>query len=392
MNIVMVTPTYPPTQGGVQTQVNLLAETLNKRGHKITIITERVEDALDVEIVEGITIFRLPPPLVKLDPWRSYFFIRKNINTIKTILKEEKADVIHIHHANRSFAYAYLLKKHFTTPIVSTIHVSWLGNPLYREWRMDIKEPIRRALKLLPGLWFDKQSIISADFVIAISKHFEKVCKEIRGDGRVTTIPNAIDLNQFNPDVQTSSNILNTDGYNILCSGRLSPEKGQIYLVRALKTIDNFKNFHVFFMGASEPKEKKKIEILASKLKLKNYVHFIPPVPYDQVPQVYNNADLIVVPSTSESSGLVILENMALGNVVVASNVGGVPELIEDGITGLLVPPKNPNALAETIIKALEDWELRNKIKTNAIKRAMDFDIEKTVGKIEEVYTEVSNG
>lgn len=386
MNIVMVTPTYPPTQGGVQTQVKLLAGTLNMRGHKITIITEREGNMPDVEIKEGIGIFRLRGPLVKLDPWRSYSFIQRNINTIKSIVKKEKADVIHIHHANRSFAYAYLLKKHLDIPIVSTIHVSWLGDPPYQEWRMDIREPIRRGLKLLPGLWFDKRSIISADFVITVSKHFEERCKGIRGDGRVTAIPNAINLSQFNPDVKTNFNLLNPDGYNILCPARLSPEKGQVYLIKALKIINDFKNFHVFFMGANNTRERKKIESLALKLKLTDYVHFIPPQPYNQVPFFYNATDLIVLPSTSESSGLAILENMALGNVVIASNVGGVPELIEHEETGLLVPPKNPKALAETIIKVVEDWELRHKIKATAIKRARDYDIEKSTDKIENIY------
>jgi len=392
MNITMVTPTYPPTQGGVQTQVNLLVEALNRRGYKIAVITEGVGEAPDVERKEGIAIFRLRPPLIKLDPWRSYSFIRRNINVIKAIVKKEKTDVIHVQHANRSFGYTCLLKKYFTIPIVSTIHVSWLGDPLYREWRMDIKEPVRRALKLLPGLWFDRQSIMSADFVITISKHFEKVCKGIREDERVATIPNAIDLKQFNPDAKTSSNIFNSGGYSILCPGRISPEKGQIHLVRALKIINNSNKFHISFMGASNPKERKKLEREASRLKLGDCVHFIPPQPYDKVSRFYNDADLIVLPSTSEGLPLAIIENMALGNVVIASNVGGIPELIEHKETGLLVPPKNPKALAEMIIKILEDWKLRNKIEKNAIKRVMDYDIEKTTSEVERIYEEVING
>lgn len=390
MNIVMVTPTYPPTQGGVQTQVKLLAETLNKRGHKITVITEKVVGIPNIGVKEGISVFRLTPAFIKLDPWRSYFFIWRNINTIKLIMRGEKADVIHVHHANRSFAYAYLLKRHFTIPIVSTIHVSWSGDPLYREWRMDIKEPVRRTLKLLPGLWFDKQSIVSADFVITISKHFEEVCKRIRGYEYITTIPNAIDLNQFTPAVVPAEFWRND--CKILCPARISPEKGQIYLIEALKVVNESKKVHVFFMGASDLKEKNKIKNLATQLKLEDYVHFFPPRPYDQVPQYYKAADLIVLPSTSEGLPLAIIENMALGNVVIASNVGGIPELIEDGVTGLLVPPKNHEALAKTIINVLEDWKLRNKIKANAIKRAMDYDIEKNVGEIEKIYTEVLNG
>ena len=389
MNVLILTPTYPPTQGGVQTQVKLIAEELNRRGHKISVVTEEVKNAPEMEEGENIKILRLRSPIAKIDPWRSYFFIKQNINEIKKIAKEEEADIIHVQHANRSFAYAYLLKKHFVIPIVSTIHVSWLADPLYRKWRLDFREPFRRTFKLLPGLWFDKKSILSADFIITISKHFEKVCERIRGDGKVATIPNAIDLNQFNPDVRPIE--LDCKGYKILCPARISPEKGQIYLIGALKTVNESTKAHVFFMGSGNPKEEKKLKNRVCELGLENYVHFLPPQPYDKVPGVYKAADLIVLPSTSEGIPLVILENMALGNVVVASDVGGVPELIEHKKTGLLTPPGEPKLLAKRIIKALKDEELREKLMLNAVKKAKNYSVEKSVKKIEQIYQKVTS-
>jgi len=395
MNILMLTPTYPPTQGGVQTQVKLLAEELNRREHKISVITEEVENAPEMEEENSIEIFRLKDPFrlkdanFKFDPWRSYFFIKQNIDEIEKIVREEKADILHVHHADMSFAYAYLLKKYFDIPIVSTIHVSWLADPIYRRWRLDIKEPIRRTFRLLPGLWFDKKSILSSDFVITISKQFERICERIRGDGKVATIPNAIDLNQFNPDVRPTE--FNCRGYKILCPARISPEKGQIYLIDALKTVNESTNAHVFFMGSGNPKEEKKLKNRVCELGLEKYVHFLIPQPYDMVPGFYKAADLIALPSTSESSGLVIIENMALGNVVVASNVGGIPELIEHEETGLLTPPGESKPLAETIIRALEDEELREKIRINAVKKAKNYGVEKNVEKIELIYQKVTN-
>ena len=289
-------------------------------------------------------------------------------------------------HANRSFAYAYLLNKHLAIPLIATIHVSWLADPLYQKWRWGFREPFRRTFKLLPGLWFDRNSIRSADFVITISKHFENVCKRIREDGNVVTIANAIDLTQFNPDVRPVE-LYGEEGYNILCPARISPEKGQLYLVDALKAVNESVKAHVYFMGSGTPAEEKKLKNRVRKRGLEKYVHFIPPQPYDTISGVYKAADLIVLPSTSEGIPLVILENMALGNVVVASNVGGIPELIEHEETGLLAPPKNSEELAVLITKALVDERLRKRIKRNATAEAYErFDVKKNAERIAQVY------
>jgi len=389
MNIVIVTPTYHPTQGGVQTQVKLLAETLNMRGHKITIITEKVIGVPNIEEKEGISIFRLTSPSIKIDPWRSYFFIRRNINFIKLIMKGEKPDVMHIYYANRSFAYAYLLKKHFTVPIVSTTQVSWQADPLYKEWKWGIKEIPRRLLKLYWGLWFEKKSILSSDWIIAPSNQFYKMCKRIRNDEKTTIIPNAIDLDQFNPDVEPIK--LDCNGVKILCPARISPEKGQMYLVDALKTIHNaIADAHVFIMGAVNPKERgerKKLEAEALKLGLGDYVHFIPPCSYKDLPRFYKAADLIALPSVSEGFPITILENMAMSKLVVASNVGGVSNAIDDKKNGLLVPPRDPEKLAEAIIEGLTNKKMREEIGRNAHKKALrDYDIGTTIKRIERVY------
>ena len=99
--------------------------------------------------------------------------------------------------------------------------------------------------------------------------------------------------------------------------------------------------------------------------------------------------DLIVQPSLSETFGIAILENMSLGNVIIASSVGGIPEIIDDGINGLLVPPANPEFLADKIIVALTDTELREKIKRNAPIKASRFDISKITDRYESLLSDL---
>jgi len=298
-------------------------------------------------------------------------------------------DLIHVHHFDQSCPYVYLLKKMFKIPIISTVHASLLIDKEYLKFRIDFKEPFRWLLRILPILWFETKSIQSSDYLITVSKNLEDLCKSLRKDDYIIMIPNAINLQQFNPDIKPEN--FKIEGFKILCPGRISPEKGQLYLVDALKIVREKLPAQVIFMGSEHanmlPSLKNRIHVL----KLDECIHFLPAQPYESIPRIYKAADLIVIPSLSESFGLVILENMALGNVVVASNVGGIPELIEDKKTGLLVPPANPQLLAEAIILALTDAQLRENIKKNAIEKAQEYDIQTIVLDVERCYRKTMN-
>jgi glycosyltransferase involved in cell wall biosynthesis len=389
LKILMMSPAYYPSQGGVQVEIRLLVNYLVKRGCQVTLITQEIPNVQTIENLNGVHIYRLPGSIITLDPWNGFFFIRKNSMEIKKIMEDEKIDLIHVHHFDQSCPYVYLLKKMFKIPIISTVHASLLIDKEYLKFRIDFKEPFRWLLRILPILWFETKSIQSSDYLITVSKNLEDLCKSLRKDDYIIMIPNAINLQQFNPDIKPEN--FKIEGFKILCPGRISPEKGQLYLVDALKIVREKLPAQVIFMGSEHanmlPSLKNRIHVL----KLDECIHFLPAQPYESIPRIYKAADLIVIPSLSESFGLVILENMALGNVVVASNVGGIPELIEDKKTGLLVPPANPQLLAEAIILALTDAQLRENIKKNAIEKAQEYDIQTIVLDVERCYRKTMN-
>jgi len=388
LKILMISPAYYPSQGGVQVQMWLLVNELVKRGHQITIITKEISGAQKIEKSHGIHLFRLKDSKISLDVWNGFFFIRKNLDEIKKIIADEHIDIIHVHHFEMSCSFVYLLKKIVNIPIISTVHTSLHIDNEYLKLRINAKEPFRWIIRILPILWFEKKSIRASDFIIAVSKNIEIFCRSLRKGHHVMLISNAINLQQFNPDVMPAD--FNINEYTILCPGRVSPEKGQIYLVDALKIIREKVPAQVIFMGSEDPIFGSVIKKRIRLLNLDKYVHFYPPQPYDKVPPYYKAADIIVIPSLSESFGLTILENMALGNVVVASDVGGVPDLIENGKTGLLVPPADPQKLADAIILTLTDDNLQKEIRKNAIEKAKGYDIEKNVGCIEQCYQSVN--
>ena len=109
----------------------------------------------------------------------------------------------------------------------------------------------------------------------------------------------------------------------------------------------------------------------------------------DDVPAVTAALDVAVLPSYREAQGLVILEAMALARPVVASNVGGIPEMIEDGVTGLLVPPRDPAALADAIVRLLTDHPLADTLARNGHRLVRErFCVERMVAAFEVLYDE----
>jgi glycosyltransferase involved in cell wall biosynthesis len=107
------------------------------------------------------------------------------------------------------------------------------------------------------------------------------------------------------------------------------------------------------------------------------------------VPRVAASFDVFALPSLYEGLSIALLEVMALGKPVVVTNVGGSPEVVSDGVDGLLVPPRDPEALARRILSVLRDAALRQRLGESARRRAADFDIRHAVRRTEQVYGEL---
>lgn len=393
MRIMVLTSKYVPDLGGVEIATYLMARGLCSKGHTIIIVTGTDSNSFRYEIDKNIKIFRFPANKSLIAPWRGLIFMKKYFKDIEKIVKEEKIDIINIIHHNEVSSWAYLLKYKMDIPIVSTVHTLLLADDRPFIWRLSLVEPFRRSLYLYPILWFEKKSLRSSDYLITISNKLLSSCRGIRNDNKVELVPNAINFEQFNSNI-VPKNIDNIEGhfYKILCSGRYSPEKGQIFLIRAIAKVSESVPVHLFLLGGGKEKYKKQLESEVNKFGISNIVHFIRGLPYDEIPGIYKSMDLIVQPSLSETFGIAILENMALGNVVVASSVGGIPEIINDKINGLLVPPADSDVLADTIVQALVNTELREKIQKNAQITASSYNISKVCNDYEDVLKRTLRG
>lgn len=160
-------------------------------------------------------------------------------------------------------------------------------------------------------------------------------------------------------------------GAQVLCPGRLHPSKGQEVLLRAVPVVAGAcGDVRVWFAGAGQ--ERERLEGLAGELGVRDRVEFLGAVPREELLRRMGRASVCVVPSLSEAFGLVNIESMAVGTPVVASRVGGIPEIVRDGVDGLLFEPGNAEELAACLVRVLRDEGLRAEMGRNARQRFLE--------------------
>jgi glycosyltransferase involved in cell wall biosynthesis len=261
---------------------------------------------------------------------------------VATLLADINPDVIHNHMYRAELvgtraAIALGAAGHRRPYVVSTVHSS----------RIRSDEDLRELQILTPHI----------DRMIAVSRAIEaKIRDEGRTGAPVSLIYNGVDLARYDhtePCCTFREQYgIEPDGVVVGVVARLEPEKGHPTLLEAwpavLRAVPN-----AALLVVGEGSRYAELERLAASLRIAHRVVFTGR--RDDVPSVTAALDVAVLPSYREAQGLSILEAMALSRPVVASRVGGIPEVIEDGVSGLLVPPRDPEALAGAIIRLLKD-------------------------------------
>jgi len=168
--------------------------------------------------------------------------------------------------------------------------------------------------------------------------------------------------------------------------GRLVPVKGPEFLIDAAKYIIS-KNPDTLFIFTGDGHLKQNLEKKAFEMGIKENIIFLGW--RDDVAKIISIYDIFVLPSLNEGMGRVLVEAMAIGKPIVASNIGGIPDLVTHGKNGFLVPPKNPEQLAKYIQILLEDKEKRGKIGLAGREMALNFSAENMVKMIASLYEEL---
>jgi glycosyltransferase involved in cell wall biosynthesis len=209
---------------------------------------------------------------------------------------------------------------------------------------------------------------------------------------RVRVLPMGIDTTRFTPRAAVARG---HDGPRLLFVGRLVEKKGTRYAIEAMAAIAREEPGARLMIVGDGP-ERTALERLTARLDLKDRVAFAGAVPNDELPALYASADLFIGPSVveangdTESFGVVFAEAMASGCPVVATDVGGVADLVVDGETGVLVPERDAPAIAETVVALLRDDALRRKLAGNGVAWVREeFDLRRTASRYADLIDEV---
>ena len=168
----------------------------------------------------------------------------------------------------------------------------------------------------------------------------------------------------------------------LFCAARLSPEKGQTFIIEALKILHQ-RGYPLELRLAGDGPSRARLKSLSEERQIAEYVNFLGNLTEDQVISELQASDLFMLSSFVEGVPVSAMEAMAVGVPVIATNVGGTGELVEDGRTGVLVRPSDPKALADAVARLIEDYPLRLHIARFGRQRVLEeFDVERETAKL----------
>ena len=227
----------------------------------------------------------------------------------------------------------------------------------------------------------------NADAIVAVS---EGIKKELTndfgvGENRIEAIENPVDVEKIKnlAAEEPETNVFNENAFNIVSVGRLERQKGFDILIEAFAEMEKKTNAELYIIGEGSARAALEKQIKERGLSDKAFLLGFRQNPY----QYMSRADLFVLSSRYEGFGLVIVEAMICGTPVVSADCPSGPnEIIIDGYNGLLTERENPAALAETILKAVENEKLRERLKLNALSTAMKYDSREIVKIYERLF------
>ncbi len=352
MRIVQLNPYHYPYMGGIEHRVHEVSKRLSSK-HEMIVLTGHLPGTEAEEERDGYRIIRLPSRLVD-------FYNPPFISTPGVLKALEKLD-----------------------PDVVDFHYRWAPsytkamNQYCGKWTFTFHNTygeghgLNRAVSLINDAMFCRR--IREQRVICITEFIKgDLIKRSFSPDKLEVIPPGIDLAEAD----------GTEGDYILFIGRLVGTKGLPYLIRAMDLVDG----KLLIVG--EGPDRRRLEALVRRTGLADKVGFTGRVSEDEKVRLLSNCKVFAMPSLFESYGLAVAEAMSWGKPVIASRVGGLPEVVGDG--GILCPPRDPMAIAIALNRLLKDDAVRREYARNARVHIQRFAWTNVVRDLEATYHKVA--
>ncbi len=353
MRILVLTPTFLPMVGGAEILLLEVYRRLATR-HEICLLTPEKKlpaGELDSMINFRVVRFRDRWSLGKLRGHRLTGgvvppFSLSAVSATRKTVRQFRPDVMNCHFMNHTGLAAMVAHRQFSLPTVLTL----VGR--------DVPGP------RVPFLWkyYSRLVARSVSDVTFISEYCRKAIFNSVKPQPGHIIPGGVDLGRFRPGLESESLRsrlhLPPDAPILFSMQRLGPEKRADVILRAMPHVLRRNPAAVLVIGGTGP-EKARLTSLARTLGLQQSVLFAGYVDSADLPSYYAMCDLFVFHSTYETFGIVLAEAMAAGKAIVSVSSTAIPEVVQDGVTGMLVPPLNPEAMANGIVHLLDSPQKR---------------------------------
>lgn len=373
---------YPGTSGGAERVAREVYTRLASQGVKIGLVTMAPRRSTQdwASWAPGIHVIRLPS--LDLTPWlRLQFSVpRGGLRKVAAAVRALNPDLLHANSLQfQTSLLAAITASRFGLPLVITAHAAGFG-ALPQPWRSLVQLHERTI-----GSYILRQSAR----VIAVSTAVAEYLKTInttfgRASSFVRVIPNGVDLEVFKPDLQPRGRAA---GVTVLFVGRLIRNKDPHLVLQALHLLKGTALVPTRLIFAGDGPMRSQLEKEAHRLRLKGEVEFLGFV--SDIPQLMRSADILVHPSITEGMSLTLLEAMACGVCVVASDADGNAALIRDGINGLLFPVGDARALAHCLRRVINNTGERSRLAHAAYRTSREYSWDRCARETLGVFTEV---
>jgi glycosyltransferase involved in cell wall biosynthesis len=377
--ICLVTHYFPPHKGGIEQVSYEQSKRLTQSGYQIDVLTSKFEGR-NTNPAKGIRIYHYPSLSIAKRFGVPYPII--SFKAYKTFVQHiKKCDLVHAHgHVYMSSYMAGMVAKKYKKPFIVTQHNTFI----------DYQSLLNMA-EHLNDLTIGKSVLKRADRIITVSKETMKYVLKLGADkSKTSVIYNGVDVDTFCPTNKKENRKklgLPKNRKIILSARRLVYKNGLGTLIESVPLVAQ-NHPDVLFVVAGKGPSRKLIEDRIKELGIDNNIKLTGFVPDNLLPSYYGAADYFILPSASgEGLPLVLLEAMACGLPVIATTVGGTPEIVKHMKNGVLVPPRNPEAMAETTAKILSDERLGPSIGEKARRIIEDrFTWEENVSQLQDIY------
>ena len=363
MRIGLFTDTYPPHINGVSTSILMLKEALQKLGHQVFIVTVNNEST-KYSYEDGGKIIRIPGV-----PIHIYDYRLTGIYPVRCInkIKKWKLDVIHSHTEFGIGTFARIISKQFKIPLVHTYHTMY-EDYIHYITKGYFNHTSRKIVEYLTLFYCDKTI---SELIVPTKKAYDLFKEKYKVRRNIHIVPTGIEIDRFYKENHSEEQIISyknklnikKDDFIVLFVGRLASEKNVEFLIENQKDISKkYKNIKLLIIG--DGPDANKYRDMTKKYNLDDNIIFTGKVPWKEVPNYYQIADVFVTSSTTETQGLTVIEAMASSTPPVAINDESFKNVIIDDLNGKLF--ENKKEYKNIIFKLFEDRTLLKRLSNQA--------------------------